>query len=112
MQPIKIKLTTDQIILIDTMLNALRKSKPADIQQKAMHSIVSDFTEKIHQRYRKLAVEGDIFSSKKTVIMQVKYHEVFSLFLIIQMSMEVYAKESKEHNDFLMLKNMLHQKLI
>ncbi|MDI6049584.1 hypothetical protein QLS31_07055 [Flavobacterium sp. XS2P24] len=112
MKTIKTKVTPDQIMALEKLMEQLVDFKPPAISNKVVKSVLEDVADKIHVRYRKIIKSADLFNAKKTIGLELKYHEAASIYTFIQMSLCNIHKEEKAYNDLLKLSNYLHQKLI
>lgn len=111
MKPIKTKVTPDQIIALETLLEQLPNFNPTEQMAKLTKSIITDVADKVHSRYRKVIKSHDLFDSKKTVGLVLKYHEAVAITIFIELMLPGISPSLKKHNDLLMLHNYLHQKL-
>lgn len=111
MKPIKTKCTPDQVMALEKLMEQLQDFKPTAISNKVVKSILEDVAEKIHVRYRKIIKSSDLFNAKKTIVLELKYHEAASIHMFIQMAISNIPKVEKAHNDLLKLSLDLHQKL-
>ncbi len=112
MKPIKTKCTPDQIMALEKLMEQLGEFNPKAITNKTVKSILEEVAEKIHTKYRKLIKSADLFNTKKTINLELKYHEAASMQTFIQLALPNFPKTEKAHNDLLKLCNELHQKLI
>jgi hypothetical protein len=112
MKPIKTKVTPDQIMALEKLMEQLQDFKPTTISNKVVKSVLEDVADKIHVRYRKIIKSADLFNTKKTISLELKYHEAASIHTFIQMAISNIPKEEKAHNDLLRLSNLLHPKLL
>lgn len=112
MKSIKTKVTPDQIMALEKLMEQLVDFKPTTISNKVIKSILEDVADKIHVRYRKIIKSTDLFNTKKTISLELKYQEAASMHTFIQMSLPNIPKQEKAYNDLFKLSNDLHQKLI
>lgn len=112
MKPIKTKVTPDQIMALEELMEQLVDFKPTAISNKVVKSVLEDVADKIHVRYRKITKSTDLFNAKKPIGLELKYHEAASMHTFIQMSLPNIPKQEKAHNDLFKLSNDLHQKLV
>jgi hypothetical protein len=105
MKPIKAKFTPDLIIGLENIMKDFANWGPFTTEQKVAKSILVEVADKIHLRYRKITKTTDLFNSKKTVSIELKFHELVHLLLFIKVRMDNIDKKSKEHNDFLKFNN-------
>ena len=111
MKPIKTRLTPDQIIALETLLEQLPTFTPIEEMAKLTKSIVTDVADKVHSRYRKMIKSNSLFDAKKTIGLELKYHEAFAIVIFIEIMLPTIPPMVKKHNDLFMLHNYLHQKL-
>jgi hypothetical protein len=111
MKPIKTRLTPDQIIALETLLEQLPNWTPNDQIARLTKSIIVDVADKVHSRYRKVIKSHDLFDAKKTIGLELKFHEAFAVTIFIEIMLPKIPPTLKKHNDLFMLHNYLHQKL-
>lgn len=110
---LKLKLSSDQILATAKILEMVYESYPTtNPQEKLTKSISFDLSDKFTSKQRKICKSDDIFDSKKEFGIALKYHEAFTLYLVIQHFLPSVPKEEKRYFDLLNLSNYLHQKLI
>lgn len=112
MNPIKTKVTPDQIMALEKLMQQLPNFKPTQELQKVTKSIITDVADKVHSRYRKISKSPNLFNEKKKTTIELKYHEAFALTVFIELQLPTIPTMEKAHNDLLMLRNYLHPKLI
>lgn len=111
MKPIKTKLTPDQIMALEKLLEKTLTHVPTTTDQKLTKSILTDVSEKVHKMYRSVIKTTDLFNEKKTKSLTLKWHEAGVLEAIILFSLQGIPVTEKAHNDLLMLSNQIHPKL-
>lgn len=112
MKPIKTKVTPDQILALEKLMEQLPQFTPSQELQKVTKSIMTDVSDKIHVRYRKIIKSQDLFNSKKKIALELKYHEAFATTIFIELMLPTIPTLEKAHNDLLMFRNYLHPKLL
>jgi hypothetical protein len=111
MKPIKSKPTPDQIIVLEKLMEQLPNFQPLSRDNKVIRSILVEVAEKIHTRYRKLVRSSDLFTSDKTIGLELKYHEASAILLFIQIMLPNLPAQGKERNDLFQFSNFLDKKL-
>jgi hypothetical protein len=112
MKPIKLKITPDQILALEKLLEDVLLKPAIKIDEKLTKSILSDVAEKVHKMYRDILKSRDLFNEKKKKSIQLKWHEGGVLSAIILYSLQAIPATEKAHNDLLMLSNDLHKEII
>ncbi|RTY64391.1 hypothetical protein [Flavobacterium sp. LB2P53] len=111
MKPIKTKVTPDQIMALEKLMNQIEDYKAISLEEKVTRSVLFDISDKIHARYRKIIKSVDLFSNKKLIGLELKFHEGYALYSFIQIFLPKIPNQEKAHNDLLKLSLDLHQKL-
>jgi hypothetical protein len=112
MKPIKIKVSPDQIMAMEKMMNQLEGYKPTTVEEKVIRSMLFDVADKIHTRYRKIIKSADLFNGKKPIGLELKFHETYALYSFTQFFLPKIPNQEKAYNDLLKLSNLLHPKLL
>lgn len=107
----KLKITPDQIMVLEKLMNQLSDYNAEQELQKVAKSILFDISDKIHARYRKIIKTNDLFNSNKKIDLELKYHEAFAVKVFINWMLPTIPTMEKAHNDLLKLSIDLDQKL-
>jgi len=99
LRDIKPKLKIDQVFSLETMMNVLEGLKPRNLDEKVAYSVSIDIAEKVHKIYVKTTKRTDLFSTDKKLNFNLKFHEGYTLAILIATYLKTLDKESKSHND-------------
>jgi hypothetical protein len=103
--------TADQVFAIAKLLGLVfDMSKSVDQAQRALYSIALDL-EVIFSNKRKVVKKSpSLFEMDKKYNVKLKYHEELSLCQIITSMLHIVS-DVKAHNDLLIVRNYLHEKI-
>jgi len=108
MKKITLPLLVDEAFALDKLLNQVPGFVPKTPQGKAMKSICLETSDKVHKLVRKLQKDTDLFQDKKKTKIELKYHEAYAIFELINAFLPATGHNSnlQKINDF------LHQKTL
>lgn len=104
MEKIKLKISLDQLKLINTFLTEILSHKPTNPVFKAMHSILRQTSIKLQKK------QIDKVSTKDKFNVNFYYHEAYQLSHVLQMHLN-FAEGEYEKNMILKMFNELNQSL-
>lgn len=108
MKKITLPLLADEAFALDKLLNQVPDFLPKTPQGKAMKSICLETSDRVHKLVRKLQKDTDLFHAKKKAKIDLKYHEAYAIFELINALLPATGNNIhlQKINDF------LHQKTL